>query len=216
MENLASYIDHTLLKIDTSKQDIINLCAEAKKYKFAAVCVPPYYVRDCKTLLKNTDVAIATVVGFPLGYNHTPAKVEEARRAIDEGATEVDMVINIIALKERDINYLKNELTSMGTIVQLRGGKLKVILETGILTDEEIILACELCGQLNVDYVKTSTGFVTPGATVAAVKLMRAHLPKHIKIKASGGIQDKATALAMIAAGADRLGCSKSVKIVTE
>lgn len=216
MENLASYIDHTLLKIDTSKQDIINLCAEAKKYKFAAVCVPPYYVRDCKTLLKDTDVAIATVVGFPLGYNHTPAKVEEARRAIDEGATEVDMVINIIALKERDINYLKNELTSMGTIVQLRGGKLKVILETGILTDEEIILACELCGQLNVDYVKTSTGFVTPGATVAAVKLMRAHLPKHIKIKASGGIQDKATALAMIAAGADRLGCSKSVKIVTE
>lgn len=216
MENLASYIDHTLLKIDTSKQDIINLCAEAKKYKFAAVCVPPYYVRDCKTLLKNTDVAIATVVGFPLGYNHTPAKVEEARRAIDEGATEVDMVINIIALKERDINYLKNELTSMGTIVQLRGGKLKVILETGILTDEEIILACELCGQLNVDYVKTSTGFVTSGATVAAVKLMRAHLPKHIKIKASGGIQDKATALAMIAAGADRLGCSKSVKIVTE
>jgi deoxyribose-phosphate aldolase len=214
--DLASYIDHTILKMDTSKAEIVNLCQEAKKYKFAAVCVPPFFVRDCKNLLRDTDVKIATVVGFPLGYSHTPAKVEEARRAIDEGATEIDMVINVIALKERDINYLKNELTSAGTIVQLRGGKLKVILETGILTHEEIILACDLCAQLNVDFVKTSTGFVTPGATVEVVELMRKHLPKHIKIKASGGIQDKATALAMIAAGADRLGCSKSVKIVTE
>ena len=214
--DLASYIDHTILKMDTSKAEIVNLCQEAKKYKFAAVCVPPFFVRDCKNLLRDTDVKTATVVGFPLGYSHTPAKVEEARRAIDEGATEIDMVINVIALKERDINYLKNELTSAGTIVQLRGGKLKVILETGILTHEEIILACDLCAQLNVDFVKTSTGFVTPGATVEVVELMRKHLPKHIKIKASGGIQDKATALAMIAAGADRLGCSKSVKIVTE
>ncbi len=214
--DLASYIDHTILKMDTSKAEIVNLCQEAKKYKFAAVCVPPFFVRDCKNILRDTDVKIATVVGFPLGYSHTPAKVEEARRAIDEGATEIDMVINVIALKERDINYLKNELTSAGTIVQLRGGKLKVILETGILTHEEIILACDLCAQLNVDFVKTSTGFVTPGATVEVVELMRKHLPKHIKIKASGGIQDKATALAMIAAGADRLGCSKSVKIVTE
>jgi deoxyribose-phosphate aldolase len=214
--NLASKIDHTILKADTSKADIIKLCNEAKEYGFAAVCVPPYWVRECKNQLRDSKVKIATVVGFPMGYAATPAKVEEARRAIDEGATEIDMVINIIALKEGDHNYLKNELTSAGTIVQLRGGKLKVILETGLLTKEEIITACDLCSKLNVDYVKTSTGMIDKGATVEDVKLLRANLPKHIKIKASGGIRDKATALAMIEAGADRIGTSKSVKIVSE
>ena len=214
--NLASKIDHTILKADTSKEEITKLCNEAKEYGFAAVCVPPYWVRECKNQLRDTKVKIATVVGFPMGYAATPAKVEEARRAIDEGASEIDMVLNIIALKSGDYNYLKNELTSAGTIVQLRGGKLKVILETGLLTKEEIIKGCELCAKLNVDYVKTSTGMIEKGATVEDVKLLRANLPKHIKIKASGGIRDKATALAMIEAGADRIGTSQGVKIVTE
>lgn len=213
--NLAPKIDHTLLKADASEKEIKKLCMEAKQYEFAAVCVPPYFVRKCKGWLRDTNVKIATVVGFPLGYTHTPAKVEEARRAIDEGADEIDMVINIIALKAGDMNYLKNELTSVATITQLRGGKLKVILETGLLTEKEIITACELCKEMMVDFVKTSTGFVQPGATVEVVKLLRAHLPKSIKIKASGGIRDKEFALQLVEAGADRLGCSASVSIVS-
>ena len=213
---LASKIDHTLLKVDMVEKEVKKLCAEAKEYGFAAVCIPPYFVRKCKLWLKDTNVQVATVVGFPFGYSHTPAKVEEARRAIDEGADEIDMVINIIALKAGDWNYLKNELTSAATIVQLRGGKLKVILETGLLTNEEIIKACELCNEMMVDYVKTSTGLVQPGATVEVVKLLRAHLPRSIKIKASGGIRTKEFALQLLEAGADRLGCSASVEIVSE
>lgn len=214
--NIAAIIDHTILKPDTTKEEILKLCEEAKQYGFAAVCVPPYFVRECKNQLRDSKVKIATVVGFPMGYSATPAKVEEARRAIDEGANEIDMVINIIALKSGDYNYLRNELTSAGTIVQLRGGKLKVILETGLLTNEEIVKGCQLCAELNVDYVKTSTGFIKPGATVEVVKLIRANLPAHIKIKASGGIHDKAMALKLIEAGADRLGCSQSIKIISE
>jgi len=214
--NIAATIDHTILKPNTTKEEIIQLCNEAKEHGFAAVCVPPYFVRECKNQLRDSKVKIATVVGFPMGYSATPAKVEEARRAIDEGANEIDMVINIIALKMGDYNYLKNELTSAGTIVQLRGGKLKVILETGLLTTEEIIKGCELCAEMKVDFVKTSTGFIKPGATVEVVKLLRANLPASIKIKASGGIHDKATAVALLEAGADRLGCSQSIKIISE
>jgi deoxyribose-phosphate aldolase len=214
--NIASKIDHTILKADTSRDEIIRLCDEAKQYGFAAVCVPPYWVRECKNILRDTKVKIATVVGFPMGYSATPAKVEEARRAIDEGANEIDMVLNIIALKAGDMNYLRNELTSAGTIVQLRGGKLKVIIETSLLTRAEMATACDLCAKLDVDYVKTSTGYTDTGATVDDVKFIRAHLPKHIKIKASGGIRDLATALAMIEAGADRIGTSQGVKIVSE
>lgn len=214
--NLASYIDHTILKPDTSEKEVKKICAEAKEHGFAAVCIPPYFVRKCKLWLSGSPVKIATVAGFPMGYAHTPAKVEEARRAIDEGADEVDMVINIIALKANDYNYLKNELTSAATIVQLRGGKLKMILETGLLTNEEILRACELCKEMTVDFVKTSTGFIQPGATVEAVKLLRANLPKAIKIKASGGIRTKEFALQLIEAGADRLGCSASVSIIAE
>lgn len=214
--NLASKIDHTLLKADASEKEVKKICAEAMEFGFAAVCIPPYFVRKSKLWLSDSKVKVATVVGFPLGYSHTPAKVEEARRAIDEGADEIDMVINLIALKAGDWNYLKNELTSAATIVQLRGGKLKVILETGLLNETEIIKACELCKEMTVDFVKTSTGFIQPGATVEAVKLLRANLPKSIKIKASGGIRTKEFALELIEAGADRLGCSASVSIVAE
>lgn len=213
--NLASRIDHTLLRADTSENEVKKLCEEAKEYGFAAVCIPPYFVRKSRLWLQDSRVKVATVVGFPMGYAHTPAKVEEARRAIDEGAHEVDMVINIIALKAGDWNYLKNELTSAATIVQLRGGKLKVILETGLLTKEDITKACELCTEMTVDFVKTSTGFIEPGATLETVQLLRSLLPKSIKIKAAGGIRDKAFALQLVEAGADRLGCSASVSIVS-
>lgn len=214
--NLAARIDHTLLKPDASEKEIKKLCDEAKEHGFAAVCIPPYFVRKCRQWLSGSPVKIATVVGFPMGYSNTPSKVEEARKAIDEGAHEIDMVLNIIALKAGDINYLKNELTSMTTITQMRGGKLKVIFETGLLTNEEIISACNLCKEMTVDFVKTSTGFVKPGATVEAVKLLRKNLPTSIKIKASGGIRTKAFALELIEAGADRLGCSASVSIISE
>lgn len=213
--SLASKIDHTLLRADAAEFEVNKLCQEARQYGFAAVCVPPYFVRKCKLWLKDTNVKVATVIGFPMGYSHTPAKVEEARRAIDEGADEIDMVINIIALKAGDYNYLKNELTSVATMTQLRGGKLKVILETGLLSEAEIVKACELCAEMTVDYVKTSTGMIPEGASVETVKLLRASLPATVKIKASGGIRTKEFAEELIAAGADRLGCSASVAIVT-
>jgi deoxyribose-phosphate aldolase len=212
---LNSYIDHTLLKADTSKEEIAQLCKEAVSNSFYAVCVPPYWVREAKTKLHGSGVKIATVVGFPMGYSHTPAKIEECKRAIDEGANEIDMVINIIALKENDMNFLRNELTSATAMVHLRGAKLKVILETSLLSDEEIIRGCVLCKDMGADYVKTSTG-INGAATVEAVKLLRANLPKSIKIKASGGIDSKEKALELIKAGADRIGSSKSIKIISE
>jgi len=216
MTKLNNYIDHTLLKPDASKLDILKLCDEAIQNSFYAVCIPPYWVKEVRKKLQGTNVKIATVVGFPLGYSHTPAKIEECKRALDEGAKEIDLVINIIALKENDMNFLRNELTSATAMVHLRGGKLKVILETGLLSDEEIIKACKLCAEMDVDYVKTSTGFSGEGANARVVKLMRDNLPKSVKIKASGGIDSKEKALELIAAGADRIGCSKSVKIITE
>jgi deoxyribose-phosphate aldolase len=212
---LNNYIDHTILKADASKDDIIQLCKEAVSNSFYAVCVPPYWVREAKSKLQGTNVKIATVVGFPMGYSHTPAKIEECKRAVDEGANEIDLVINIIALKENDMNFLRNELTSATAMLHLRGAKLKVILETSLLTSDEIIRGCQLCKDMGVDYVKTSTG-INGTATVEAVKLLRENLPKSIKIKAAGGIDTKEKALEMIKAGADRIGCSKSVKIISE
>jgi deoxyribose-phosphate aldolase len=212
---LNNLIDHTLLKPDASKADIHQLCDEAIENGFYAVCIPPYWVREVRAKLRGSNVKIATVVGFPLGYSHTPAKIEECKRAIDEGANEVDLVINIIALKENDINYLRNELTSATTMIHLRGGKLKVILETSLLNEEEIIKACKLCTDMEVDYVKTSTGF-NGGATEDVIKLLRKNLPKSVKIKASGGIDTRDKAIAMVNAGADRLGCSKSLQIINK
>lgn len=212
--DIASKIEHTLLKADSSEREIHKLCDEAAKYGFASVCVPPYFVRKCKLWLKDTNVKVVTVVGFPLGYAHTPAKVEEARRAIDEGADEIDMVINLIALNAGDWNYLRNELTSAATIIQLRGGKLKVILETGLLSKENILKACELCAELSVDYIKTNTGFIKPGASVEMVKLLRGALPKSVKIKAAGDITTREFAIKLIEAGADRLGCTESINVI--
>lgn len=214
--NIANYIDHSTLKADTTKSDVLQLCKEAIANEFHAVCVPPYWVREAKKQLKGTKVKIATVVGFPMGYSHTPAKIEESKRAIDEGANEVDWVINIIALKEGDWNYLKNELTSATAMVHLRGGILKVILEASLLTDDEIIAACKLCSEMSVDFVKTSTGFHGVGATVELIELLRKNLPSSVKIKASGDIDSLEDAMALIKAGADRIGSSMGVKIVAE
>lgn len=207
-------IEHTILKADTSLADIEKLCKEAVEHQFAGVCVPPFFVKTAKQLLKNTSVKVVTVVGFPLGYNTTPAKVEEARKAIDEGADEIDMVINIAALKKNDFNYLINDIQSVATLVQLKGHVIKVIIETALLTDEEKIKLCEICSHIGVDFVKTSTGFSTSGAKKEDIALIRKNLPDSIRIKASGGIKTKEQAIELVKAGADRIGASNGVALI--
>lgn len=213
---IANKIEHTILKADTSLIDIEKLCNEAIQHHFYGVCIPPYFIKYAKNIINNNQVKIVTVVGFPLGYNTTPAKVEEARKAIDQGADEIDMVINIAALKNNDWNYVKNDIQSVMTLVQLKSKKLKVIFETALLTEEEKVKLCEICSELGVDFVKTSTGFAgtNSGAKVEDIKLMRKNLPDTIKIKASGGISTPQQALDLIQAGADRLGTSKGPLLI--
>lgn len=215
-QSLAGKIDHTLLKPDATSSDIHKLCKEALAFSFAAVCVPPYYVNLAAQQLAGTKVKVATVIGFPLGYHLTYTKLHEIERAAELGATEMDMVINLSALKNADWSYLAIELHAAAELThQKLGNLLKVIIETALLTPDEIVKVCHICEEANVDFVKTSTGFSGGGATVEAVQLMRKSLPPHISIKASGGIRTKQDALAMINAGADRLGCSASVQIVS-
>lgn len=212
--NIAHYIDHTLLKPTTVLADVKQLCTEAVEYGFAAVCIPPPLVRNARTLLKDSTVKVATVIGFPFGYSGSRAKVFEVQQAIQDGADELDMVINLIALKSKAWPYLESEVQHIIEATHKNERLLKVIIETGVLTDEEIIQCCELYGRMGVDFLKTSTGYAETGATTAAVQLMRSHLPSAVKIKASGGIRTYEFARQLIGAGADRLGCSASVAIV--
>ncbi len=214
--NIASYIDHTVLKPTTTIADIEKLCAEALEYNFAAVCVPPLFVKKAKELTNGSTVKVATVIGFPFGYSAIEAKVAEIVLAIIDGADELDMVINISAVKNKDWQFLAYEINTVMPVVRSKGKLIKMIIESGILTDEEIITCCDIYGAAGVDFMKTSTGYAEKGATVEAVQLMRRHLPSSIKIKASGGIKTYSFALQLINAGADRLGCSSSVQIVKE
>ena len=205
-------IDHTLLKQDASSEAIIKLCAEAKEYHFASVCVNPGFVPLAAKELKGTDVKVCTVVGFPLGATLPESKAYEAKLAIEAGATEVDMVLNDSMAKEHNYAYIEDEVR----LVKKACGKilLKVILETCLLTDEEITECSKACVRAGADYVKTSTGFSKGGATVEAVRLMRAAVGPNIGVKASGGIHNKQEAKAMIEAGASRIGASCGVAIV--
>lgn len=209
---LASYIDHTLLKMDATQNKIQILCQEALKYHFCAVCVNSVYVPFVKTLLANSSVKVCSVIGFPLGASLTSVKVFETKAAIEAGADEIDMVINIGLLKSDNIAAFMDDIRQ----VKLACGSkiLKVILETCLLTSEQIKHICLICRDLNVDFVKTSTGFSSGGATLDDVRLIRETVGDKIGVKASGGIRDRATALAMIDAGATRLGCSAGVVIV--
>ena len=211
MNNLASYIDHTLLKPIATKADILKLCEEAKQYHFASVCVNPCWVSLCAEVLKNTDVKVCTVIGFPLGANTSEIKAAEAALAIKQGADEVDMVINIGALKEGNTDYVYQDILAVRKASE--GKILKVIIETSYLTDEEKQIACKLSAKAGADFVKTSTGFSNAGATVEDVKLMKE--ASGISVKASGGVRAKEDALKMIEAGASRLGASAGVKIVS-
>lgn len=211
--DINSMIDHTLLKADSSKDDIYQLCNEAIEYEFAAVCVNPYHLSLCKEILKDTDVKIATVIGFPLGSNTKDAKAFETMDAINKGADEIDMVINIGALKDGDYQTVKEDIRSVVEAANNRA-IVKVIIETCLLDDDEKKKACELALEAGADFVKTSTGFSTAGASVEDVKLMKSVVGEKMEVKASGGIRDLETAKAMIEAGASRLGTSSGVKII--
>lgn len=214
--NIAAHIDHTVLKPTTMVVEVEKICAEALEYNMAAVCVPPMFVKKAKIILKDSNIKVATVIGFPFGYSAVEAKLAEILLALIDGVDELDMVINIAALKNNDWQYLAGEINALLPIIRKKEKVLKVIIESGILTDEEIIKCCDLYGAAAVDFMKTSTGYAETGATVHAVKLMRKHLADAVKIKASGGIRSYEFATALIAAGADRIGCSSSIKIIEE
>jgi deoxyribose-phosphate aldolase len=214
--NLAPYIDHTLLKQTTTLSQVENLCKEALEYSFTAVCIPPLYVKKAKEFLGDSQIKVATVIGFPLGYCAIEAKVAEIVLAIVDGADELDMVVNISAIKNADWEFIANEINTVMPIIKNKNKVIKVIIESGVLSDDEIIKCCDIYGAAGVDYVKTSTGFAEKGASIHDVQLIRAHLADAVKIKASGGIKSYSFAKELINAGADRLGCSAGVEIVNE
>lgn len=209
---LGKYINHTNLNNCATQDDIKKLCEEAKKYHFASVCVQPYYVKQAKKLLKDTNIEVCTVIGFPLGANTKEVKVYEAIDAITNGANEIDMVINLSALKNKDYKYIKDEIEEIRDSID--GKVLKVIIETCYLNNEEIIKMTEICNETFVNFIKTSTGFGTSGAKLEDVKLINEHKNELLEIKASGGIRDYETANKFIEAGATRLGTSSGVKIM--
>jgi deoxyribose-phosphate aldolase len=215
-EKLARMIDHTLLKADATYDQIETLCDEARQYHFASVCVNPVNVERCARLLSGTDVDVCTVVGFPLGATPTEVKVFEAEQAIRDGATEVDMVINVGALKSGDRELVQRDVAAVAEACHASGAILKVIIEAALLTDEEKTVACQLAKSAQADFVKTSTGFGPGGATLEDVALMRRVVGPDMGVKAAGGIRTYEDACQMIAAGASRIGASAGVKILQE
>ena len=211
---LASMIDHTLLKPDATPDQIAQLCFEAKKYGFASVCVNPAWVELCAQLLKGSSVKVCTVIGFPLGASAPEVKVYETINAIEHGASEIDMVINIGALKARDLELVARDIRGVVMAAHSRGAIVKVIIETSLLTDEEKVIACLLSKEAGADYVKTSTGFAGGGATVHDVSLMRRVVGPAMGVKASGGVRTYEDAESMVKAGATRIGASAGVKII--
>ena len=207
-------IDHTLLSPQATLADVKRLCGEAVEHSFYAICIPPYYVARARAELQDTGVRIATVVGFPYGYSETVIKIAEARRCIEEGADELDIVINTAAVKSADWTYVRTEIEQMTTTVRLKGKVCKLILELGVLTDAERDRLIEICNAVRPDYVKTSSG-LHGGATVEQVRQLRATLHPEIRIKASGGIRSGVEAQALLAAGADRIGTSASLVLLT-
>ena len=213
-KSLARTIDHTLLKPDATADQIAQLCFEARKYHFASVCVNPTNVKLCTDLLSGSDVKVCTVIGFPLGATSTEVKAFETQNAIDHGATEIDMVINIGALKAGDNDLVARDIREVVKVAHKAGAIVKVIIETALLTDEEKVVACLLAKEAGADFVKTSTGFSSGGATVHDVALMRRTVGPELGVKAAGGIHSQEEAQQLIAAGATRLGASAGVKII--
>lgn len=214
-QSIASMIDHTLLKPDATKMEIQELCREAKEYGFASVCVNPSYVKLCSEQLRDTRVRVCTVIGFPLGTTTSEAKVREAEQAIADGARELDMVIHVGMLKSGEYDYVERDIAAIASVARRSSILLKVIIETGLLTDEEKVKACILAKRAGANFVKTSTGFAKGGATAGDIALMRRVVGSALGVKASGGVRTQEQARQLIASGADRIGASASVKIVT-
>lgn len=214
LKNLASYIDHTILKPETTIAQVKQICEEATLYKFASVCVNPYYVKYVKEFLKGSGVAVTSVIGFPLGCTMKEVKAFEAKMAVNAGADELDMVINIAALKNKHYDVVLEDIRAV--VKAAEGRTVKVIIETCLLTEDEKVKACDLSKEGGADFVKTSTGFSTGGATEEDVKLMKKTVGDALKVKASGGIRDYEKTIRMINAGADRIGASASIDIVTK
>ena len=212
IENMALYIDHTILKADATRSAVEKICAEAIEYGFASVCVNTAWTAFCVEQLKDSAVKVCTVVGFPLGAMKSEAKAAETAFAVEDGADEIDMVINVGMLKDRDLESLENDIQVVRDFC--KGKVLKVIIETCLLTDEEKVIACKLAKKAGADFVKTSTGFSTGGATVEDIALMRKTVGPDMGVKASGGVRSYETAVAMIEAGATRLGTSSGVAIM--
>lgn len=209
------YIEHTNLKPTITDKDVDVLVAEAIKYQFVGVCIPPFWVKRAARELADHDIQLVTVIGFPLGYQMTESKLVEIEKAIDDGANELDIVMNISAFKS-GMPWVKIELAKCANLIHQNGCMMKVILETAYLSDEEIITATRLCSEAGADFVKTSTGFASTGAKVAQIELMRKCAPSNVGIKASGGIKDLLTLKAMVSAGADRIGTSSGIGIMEE
>lgn len=213
--NLASYIDHTILKPDAKKDEITKICDEAKEYGFASVCVNQFYTKFVKEQLQGSNVKTCVVVGFPLGATSSSVKAFETKKAIEDGAEEIDMVINIGALKDRDYDIVYEDIKAVVDESKEKA-LVKVIVETCLLTEEEKEKACELSVSAGADFVKTSTGFSSGGATVSDIKLMKKTVGNKALVKASGGVRDYETAMAVIDAGANRIGASSGVKIINK
>ncbi|MEL7121712.1 MAG: deoxyribose-phosphate aldolase [Bacteroidota bacterium] len=212
--NISELIDHTILTPDCSPADINRVCSEAMEHKFKAVCIPPYYVKTAANLLQDSFVKVATVIGYPMGYSATASKVEEIKRALDEGADEVDVMINLCAIKSNNWNYIANDIDTVTTAVHIKGKAVKIILETGMLSEDEIKRLCELCNKSKPDFVKTSTGLLGPGASTDAVQLLKGNLTDGIQIKASGGIRTHEQAREFVQLGATRIGSSSGVSLL--
>ena len=215
MSELAGFIEHTLLKPDCSLQEIRRICEEADRCAFAGICIPPYYVRDSKRLLGESNrIRIATVVGFPMGYTAIAAKSEEIKRAVDEGADEIDAVVNIAAVKSQNWNHVQHDIDGIARATGIRGRISKLILECGLLTEEEIRRIAEIAREMGIHYLKTGTGFHGFPATVEMVKLLKSLAGNDMKVKAAGGIRTRSAAESMLNAGADRIGTSAGVALV--
>lgn len=215
MENLQCYLEYTNLSPTLTYQQVDRMVGEAKVFNFAGLCLPPFWVKKAKRDLKEADVQMVTVVGFPLGYQMTETKLIEIRKALDDGANELDLVMNISAFKS-GMPWVKIELAKCALLIHEHNALFKVIIETAYLSEEEIKAACKLCADGGADYVKTSTGFAPHGATLEHVSLMRSILPSSVGIKASGGIKSYDQAVAMVKAGADRIGASAAVEIIKQ
>ena len=207
MKNISKYIEQTHLKPTFTDEDVYRLVQEADAYGFGGICIPPFWVKKAKRELADLNTALVTVIGFPLGYHMTETKLEEARLALRDGATELDMVMNVSAFKA-GMTWVKIEIAKLAALAHAKEAMLKVIIETAYLSEEEMLRAAKWCADAGADFVKTSTGFAPEGAKVEHIKLLRSVLPQHVGIKASGGIKDRAFAEALLAAGADRIGTS--------